>query len=561
MSEHKINKKSYKILAIAAALLCVLVVALLLIFASDSLELSAKDGETITLEYGIDAVPVVSALYWESIFDKEGDMVPVTSQGNVDETALGTYTVTHTATYENKTASATQTIVITDTTGPVITLIGGETGYYSPGYTYTETGYNAIDNYDGDITDKVITTQTENSITYTATDSRGNSTTVTRTLECKDVVPPTITLNGDAHMDLAHGSTFKDPGATAIDDVDGDISDSIQVIGNIDTSVYGEQQITYEVTDSNGNVATLQRTIVIKELTPPEITLTGGSRIFIKLGESYSEPGYSATDNADGDITAKVEVSGSVDTNKVGAYYIKYTSTDSSNNTTTKTRTIFVYALQGSTNVEPNGRVVYLSFDDGPGPYTQQLLDILDRYNVKVTFFVTNQFPDYQNMIGEAYRRGHTIAMHTYSHNFERIYSSESAYYDDLNKIKAICEAQTGVTPTIIRFPGGTSNTTSKKYCPGIMTALTHSVTSNGYQYCDWNVDSMDASSARSSSQVASNVIAGISKCKTAFVLQHDIKKFSVEAVEEIICWGLANGYTFMPMDPNSPMFHHAPNN
>lgn len=560
MKKNMKNKRLYKILAIASVFVCILAVALLLVFSSDSIELSAKDGETISLQYG-ETAPPVTALYWESIFDDEGEPVSVTSQGNVDETTLGTYTVTHTATHNKKTVSVTQTIIITDTTGPVITLTGGETGYYSPGYTYTEAGYTAIDNYDGDITDKVVVTETENSITYTATDSLGNSTTVTRTLECKDVVAPVITLNGEERTELAHGSTFQDPGATAMDDVDGDVTASIQVVGSIDTSVYGEQQLTYVVEDSNGNISEVQRYFIIKELTPPEISLTGGSTIFVKLGESYSEPGYSAIDNADGDLTSKVQVSGSVDTNKIGAYYIKYTSTDSSANTTTRTRTIFVYAPQGSTNVEPNGKIVYLSFDDGPGPYTQQLLDILDKYNVKVTFFVTNQFPDYQDMIGEAYRRGHTIAMHTYSHKFEKIYTSESAYYDDLNKIKAICEAQTGVSPTIIRFPGGTSNTTSKKYCSGIMTALTKSVTSNGYQYCDWNVDSMDASTAKTSSQVAQNVIAGISKCQNSFVLQHDIKKFSVEAVEEIICWGLANGYTFMPMDANSPMFHHSPNN
>lgn len=556
MATRNRRKTLYKILAISIAFLCVLSLVLC-IYNSDSIALSARDGDTITLEYGIDQIPPVTALYWESIFDKEGATIPVTSKGNVDETALGTYTITHTATFEGKSASATQTIVIQDTTAPVITLAGGEIEYYSPGYTYKETGYTAIDNYDGDITDQVDFTQTEDSITYTVTDSQGNSSSVTRKLECKDVTAPVITLHGEERIVLDYGADFNDLGAIATDDVDGDLTASITASGSVDTTLYGEQYITYRVTDSNGNTAEKERVIVVKENIPPELSLLGENRLFVKLGEEFTEPGYMALDNADGDISPLVVVNGAVDVTKVGAYVLTYTSTDSSNNVSSSQRTVYVYSAPEDIDVEPNGKIVYLSFDDGPGPYTEQLLDILDKYNVKVTFFVTNQFSDYQDMIGEAHRRGHTIAMHTYSHRFENIYTSQSAYYEDLNKIKAICEAQTGVSPTIVRFPGGTSNTTSKKYCYGIMTALTQSLPANGYQYCDWNVDSQDAGGADTASAVARNVISAIPNFQNSFVLQHDTKQYSVEAVEEIISWGLANGYTFMPMDANSPMFHH----
>ena len=205
----------------------------------------------------------------------------------------------------------------------------------------------------------------------------------------------------------------------------------------------------------------------------------------------------------------------------------------------------------------PPGKVVYLTFDDGPCKYTQQLLDILDKYNAKVTFFVTNQASPYKDKIGEAYRRGHTIAMHTYSHRFQDIYASESAYYEDLNKIQAICEAQTGVKPTIIRFPGGSSNSVSRKYCPGIMTALSKSLKAKGYFYADWNVDSGDALSGATKESVAARVIADIQNVKNPVVLQHDTYLYSVEAVEEIIIWGLSNGYTFLPLTEDSPMPHH----
>ena len=126
---------------------------------------------------------------------------------------------------------------------------------------------------------------------------------------------------------------------------------------------------------------------------------------------------------------------------------------------------------------------MYLTFDDGPSVHTARLLDILDKYGVKATFFVTNQFPAYEHMIGETYRRGHTIALHTYKHVYRDVYASEAAYYQDLEMIKNIVVRQTGVAPTIVRFPGGTSNTVSRNYCRGIMSSLVESIGYYGYMY------------------------------------------------------------------------------
>ena len=188
------------------------------------------------------------------------------------------------------------------------------------------------------------------------------------------------------------------------------------------------------------------------------------------------------------------------------------------------------------------------------------MLDILDKYNVKATFFVTGQKLGYKDMIGETYRRGHTIALHTYSHEYS-IYRSEETYFADLKKIEDICVAQTGVKPNIVRFPGGTSNTISRNYCKKIMTTLSKSLGYRGYFYCDWNVSSGDAGGAKTKDEVANNVINGIKRNNVSIVLQHDIVSFSVDAVEKIIVWGLANGYTFLPMNESTPMYHHKPNN
>ena len=154
---------------------------------------------------------------------------------------------------------------------------------------------------------------------------------------------------------------------------------------------------------------------------------------------------------------------------------------------------------------------------------------------------------------------GHALAIHSSTHRYSQIYSSEEAYFKDLYRIQDTIENQTGIKTMLLRFPGGSSNTVSRKINRGIMTRLTQQVTELGFTYFDWNVDSMDAGGAKYSSEVFRNVTNGISKNDDDFsvVLQHDVTAFSVNAVERIILWGLENGYRFLPLDEDSPTCHH----
>jgi peptidoglycan/xylan/chitin deacetylase (PgdA/CDA1 family) len=203
------------------------------------------------------------------------------------------------------------------------------------------------------------------------------------------------------------------------------------------------------------------------------------------------------------------------------------------------------------------GKVIYLTFDDGPSEHTPELLDILERYQVKATFFVTNGYPEYVDGIGEAARRGHSIGIHCYSHWYEKIYASEDAYLADMKKMDNIIFEQTGKRTKLMRFPGGSSNKVSKQYNHGIMTRLEAIIEGRGYHYFDWNVDSNDAGGTTETDQVAQNVISVLQKKNIAVVLQHDSHGYSVAAVEKIICWGLENGYVFLPLTEESPGFHH----
>ena len=125
------------------------------------------------------------------------------------------------------------------------------------------------------------------------------------------------------------------------------------------------------------------------------------------------------------------------------------------------------------TTEQSDEKVVYLTLDDGPSKNTQAVLDILDKYNAKATFFVTGAMPEYKDMIKKAYDKGHTIGMHTYSHDYAKVYASVDAYFQDLDQIGQLVKEEIGYVPCFIRFPGGSSNTISASYTKGIMTTLT----------------------------------------------------------------------------------------
>src|SRR5699024_780662 len=151
----------------------------------------------------------------------------------------------------------------------------------------------------------------------------------------EDTVAPEITLNGDNPMELEVGETYDEPGATAEDDVDGDVSDAIEVTGDVDTSTVGEYEVVYTVSDEAGNEATATRVVNVVEAdgtgegdedtVAPEITLNGDNPMELEVGETYDEPGATAEDDVDGDVSDAIEVSGDVDTSTVGEYEVVYT--------------------------------------------------------------------------------------------------------------------------------------------------------------------------------------------------------------------------------------------
>lgn len=216
---------------------------------------------------------------------------------------------------------------------------------------------------------------------------------------------------------------------------------------------------------------------------------------------------------------------------------------------------------KNNSSIENDYKTVYLTFDDGPSDRTEEILNILDKYHVKATFFVTYQDEKYDYLIKRMYKEGHTVGLHTASHNYREVYASEEAYFADLKKIQDKVYDLTGYRAVIIRFPGGSSNTVSR-FNPGIMTRLTKLVTEQGYYYHDWNVDSEDAAGANEERQM-NNITTYSPKYNIINLLMHDApaKHATVNSLEDKIKYYIENGYAIEPLTPISPCMHHGINN
>ena len=329
-----------------------------------------------------------------------------------------------------------------------------------------------------------------------------------------------------------------------------------EVIGTINNKP-GTYEIKYVAKYDNLEKVVVEKVTILKEYIDkiaPTLNIEGGEIYTVYVGEEYTDPGFIAIDDIDGNISDKVEINSNVDTNKHGKYEVEYNITDAAGNKTSKTRKVLVREKQHNTD---SGKIVYLTFDDGPSTYTEDLLDLLDKYDIKATFFVTCIDPNHVNMIEEEYLRGHTVAVHTYSHNYGDVYASEEAFYNDQNKMIDLIYEYTGTRPNIFRFPGGSSNSVSKSSSPGLMSKLVNSSKEKGLKYFDWNVSSGDGNRTNSPSFIYNYATENLAYYDNAMLLQHDANPNSMKAMENIIIWCINNGYAFNAIDDLTKEVHH----
>ncbi len=373
---------------------------------------------------------------------------------------------------------------------------------------------------------------------------------------------PQITLKGDAVMEVTMKDGYTEPGAEATFSFH-DISSHIQ----IDTSDLNDKKVgTYTVTytvDYLDKSASKSRTVSVVDREPPEITLTDGDHLTVLPMSQFEDPGLTAVDDSDGDVTDQVTARGIVDTSNRGDYEINYTVSDSYGNEATATRTVTV---EGEP-VREIKKVIYLTFDDGPSStVTPKILKTLEKYHVPATFFVIGYDSDPQKikLMQRALKDGCTIGIHGMSHDYGKIYASVPAFMENVTSLQAALKKDLNYDAFVMRFPGGSSNTVSAEYSKGIMSKLVKEVQANGFLYNDWNVDSTDASGNNIPvDQLVESVKAGCSKKTYNVILMHDTdaKGTTAKALPKIIKWGKKKGYTFKAIEPDSPMVHHGVNN
>ena len=236
---------------------------------------------------------------------------------------------------------------IQDTTPPTVTILGDNPATVEVGSTFNDPGATV---YDQDGTSTYTTTGTVDTnlvgtytLTYTAVDNSGNQATATRTVSVVDTTAPVITLLGSTQVNVEVGSSYTDAGATATDNYDGDLTSQLVVVNNVDVNTLGSYTVTYGVSDSSSNAASVvTRTVNVIDQTAPTITILGDNPVTIEAGSTYTDAGATATDNYNNDVTADITTASTVDSNTIGSYTVTYTVNDASGNQATAVRTVIV---------------------------------------------------------------------------------------------------------------------------------------------------------------------------------------------------------------------------
>lgn len=208
---------------------------------------------------------------------------------------------------------------------------------------------------------------------------------------------------------------------------------------------------------------------------------------------------------------------------------------------------IFKYPLNDS--LQSDKKVAYLTFDDGPSENTREVLEILKKYDIKATFFMIagSVTPDRYELIKEMIDQGHVVGIHTYSHNYKKIYASVKDYLDDFYLAYTRMYEVTGAQPVVFRFPGGSYN----KYMKGIRKHVMAEMERRGFTYYDWQVSAEDSIGNPTRASITRNVLKDFKKYNKPIILMHDssVNDVTVQSLESIIKTIKEAGYTFDTVD------------
>lgn len=206
-------------------------------------------------------------------------------------------------------------------------------------------------------------------------------------------------------------------------------------------------------------------------------------------------------------------------------------------------------------DIDGNKKIVYLTFDDGPNRYYDNILEILKKYNVKATFFITHcTNPD---AVKKIKAEGHRIAIHSATHSMKTIYKNEMSYLEDLYQVQKYIYDTIDEYPHYLRFPGGSNNITSKSVNKTIMSKLVTLVKDMGFEYYDWGISTGDASGNTTKEEIVNSVEKGLKRnFKSNIILMHDLHIQTIEALPTIIEYAKKNDFVFDVINDNTYPYH-----
>lgn len=322
---------------------------------------------------------------------------------------------------------------------------------------------------------------------------------------------PTLELVGSDHLQVNMNETYQDPGARSVYRFM-DNSEHLHVESTVDTSRLGTYQVIYTLDNADKQVI---RTVEVIDGKAPDLRLKGDAQLKLFIGDQYEEPGYTAYDNCDGDITDMVKSDSRVNFNQAGTYEIVYTVQDSHGNEASCTRSVQILEnplnvrlaydhdmfdntafewwfnksadharntaakdadwlkTYGAYYIGPDEKVIYLTFDEGGNDitYIKQIADVLNENEVKATFFLTrNYIRDEADFVRDLVNHGHVIGNHSWHHYDMTTLANAAqadAFVEELTQEeKTYMEVIGEPMPKIFRFPrGGTSERALKMIC------------------------------------------------------------------------------------------------
>ena len=288
------------------------------------------------------------------------------------------------------------------------------------------------------------------------------------------------------------------------------------------------------------------------------IQLTDGEEIDWLCGVPWDDPGWTAYGREGEELSENVKVEGVIRAWRTGEQTLTYTLADEAGEIASAERRVRIVPQGLPEPKEPAPGTIFLTFDDGPCENTDEVLEILDKYGVKATFFIVASQTKYLDKLQHILDHGHTVGIHAHYHpseDYTGFYRDEDTYFPDFLEAQRILHDYTGTYASCARFPGGGM---TASYLAGTLDGgyeeLYRILWDMGVSSFDWNVQ--PESSTKTTEGTIADFRCGVKPEGINVVLQHDTRLFSVAALDQMISWALENGYTFARIEPDTPAVH-----